>query len=677
MADDLRPIAFQDPNRGAVTASRRREAEAVADILNLTSSEIQRDILNEARDEYTDTVEDSLVVATPDPFAVVPDEEVSAPLPADAEIVRQKVNRLQRVINQGSGAQRTKAELQIKRELNQAMVKYPSMRGELTRDYANFINTNVGLDELALIDQVNQQRARNAQEELKLIQDHAINNLSISAHKIGTPEFYYEYAMRDAMWNQKEVNALQLEALSARTDVAASIYRPVFTSNLRGKSETITTLFEDYISEGKIVAELYKKVGAGRGSGDTMRVIEDWRNSLPNIVAEIQAEIGALEFDLDGQIAKFGGTADEPHVVAMTREKERAVAHLNGLVVALERLEDFPSALDVWDTENKIRQSVLREQEYTLDNILVYTETVEPILKHIETLGGEDAIWKDEFGLMVGSTVSDVLARRFVASQSRDGDVSSRDVLNTVGTNIMSNLDKYGISQDMPDDIKGPRIRDWSTSLNPRRVDIHLEAPVANAAYIRELAGYVDNIGSILNGEYTDVNEELLGYLVSEELLDVAGWANDPKSVGALADAISNKYNSDLMRDSLEGLVPTTVAGVFIEPDKILRADIGDIKNGNITYRVQDSLASKAIAQAHAGSVRTPHVVEGLLADLRKQAADLSEAVSTYLKLQAHVEHFRDFSPTASKRGMYEMMYMDEARRIFAIGNIPVLSEAE
>lgn len=400
---ELGNIEFRDPQTGGGTGDRRDVVGALAQAGGAIVEARNRDILGSFRDDADQIITD--VGA-----GVVDDTRL--PVPVGDPVIdefRNNMTRLRAAASQGSSNQKGRAELEIKRRLNQMEARFPRLRDELRAEFGAIARTDAGLDELGFRDVGTDAFNRQKALELKEITDYAHDKLGIPPNiPSDSVVFADEYMARSQDEQAIVLNGLFSGAAQAEAETTSRAMEGNWQRLVNGRTATIYSQLNEGIDQANSVADA---IARAPNNPNTLRLVEEWGSpggGRDQAALQVQNQIAMLELEFANVDSDLQGT---PAWERIAKIKNDSVAHLQTLLAAYSD-PNMKTAIEVFNTQKTIKQAALRAANPDFDKVVTFIGTIDP--KYWETFGGENDILQNELGQIMQNTAASYLGNMFV-----------------------------------------------------------------------------------------------------------------------------------------------------------------------------------------------------------------------------------------------------------------------
>lgn len=634
---DLGSIDFRTPESGIADANER-VTRAVAGVGELAVKEREKDILlgfKEQAGNIVDSLESEEVV-----------NQIPAISPTGdpvADAFQRNLRRLKAASEQGNSSQRARAELLLRRELNKAQERYPSLRRALSQEYREFVATDASLYEIDLRDQSLSNYSREAAAQRTAIRNHATELGIPPAVNMDTPEFAQMYLYLAEIDQGKTHNQLVLEANQASTDVSAEQMEAGWQRTMVGKYSSIMDAVQEYAEQADIVARSTREDFTG--NPESLQVIADWQNGgKEEALRGIENHIITLETMFLEEESRYG---DSPALKRVEKLKDDAIGSLDRLKKAIEAQD--PDLMKIWEAEQLLRVNAIRSADHNIDKWLTLTEVMKPMIPILEAnLSGEHIVLLDQIATGMTKDVTNFLAEAYTDPVVTGTPTQIRSRLN--GQRNVKTTSTYGVPK----------------TGNPREIQ------KAAVAFQSQLSTYLGPLSSLSDPEvvgeymltYTDKIQELRSMgdspddavrivkesLASDGVIKAIVVANkDPNQRNkmiALGDEAADYWNDDVgHRRHMEPI--RELASTYLGNVSLLEALVVDFKEseGRVVLTVDESKIAN-FDPSLVGFTR-----ERAISKAREAAAQLSDLVTTNVRAWAHIQWLRNPNQTSEQYG--------------------------
>ncbi len=201
---DVGVIQTRDVQSGYRSPDTRATSRAIGNALDGVEKVVKGAILGGVEDEIVGDLKERVEDLSNPADPMGPPED-RAGTDTEAQRIRNRVNKLINLRDQGTTSQKTLAEMQLKQTISDASVKYPWLREDLLRRAGLVSQLSVELDQLGFYDAAMEAQASNAQSQLKALQDHATKDwdeggLGLDPSiPLGSVQWAHMYADRQAL----------------------------------------------------------------------------------------------------------------------------------------------------------------------------------------------------------------------------------------------------------------------------------------------------------------------------------------------------------------------------------------------------------------------------------------------------------------------------------------------
>ena len=643
---DLGSIDFRDPQTGGATDTSQI-TRGVAQLGSAVAEDRKKDILLDFKGKAEVAVDS--IEADPLKDLVLP-QPIGNPVLDD---FRNNMVKLRAAAEQGNSSQKARAELEIKRQLNQAQAKFPNLRTELAQEFGTFARTDAGLDELGLRDINIAAYSKEAAAERKAIVDHGRERWSAGGLGIDPSispdsiEFARQYTQkRQARTKIEEFNQLA-ESRSADAGTSAIEREDHWNKSLVGELNALQLSLSGVTEVANAVSQVAK--GEILSDPTLLSQVRDWNEAggKEEALRNIEDQIIQLEAQFQDPTFIPAAMRGTPEWTRIEKVKNDGIAHMDRLITAI-RNDDF-TAQELWNSEQVIRSSALRADTPNLDRALLFLETAKPLVENWDTLGGEDTILQDTLGQVFQGSVNEFLAKGYLYGGQDNLDPGAganriRKELDLNSTQLRKDMTEEEVLKDASANIE--QMRNRLSLVN------ELSSPSTSAQYLRVLGSEVDTMNKYGN----PADDQVVNYkktMGSDGFVEAINVAKtDPaqlSSIQAAGDAAFDfwvdEIGTERHLEPVTDILNSEIDGVPVR--SILIADVSNIEKGEIRFNINvdptrfKDIPSSRPSSASSQARRQEEFKRQRIRRAEEKAAELGRLVTADLRALGNIMYAR------------------------------------